>query len=216
MFTGLIEKTGRLVELKQVAGGFSLTVGHAPWDEPLHPGESIAVSGPCLTVTQTSPERFACDVLEETLHRTSLGEKRAGDLLNLERALKAGDRFGGHIVTGHIDGTGRLDHRLQSGRDWILRITCEAGLTREMVTKGSVACDGVSLTLTAVWDTAFEVHVIPFTWENTSLHAAREGDAINIETDLIGKHVHRALGPSTPGRPVSLETLRQAGFLDAS
>ncbi|MBN1556989.1 MAG: riboflavin synthase, partial [Lentisphaerae bacterium] len=157
--------------------------------------------------------RFECDVLAETLARSSLGAKTAGAPVNLERALRVGDRVGGHFVAGHVDGTGRVAAVERAGSDWALRVVCDGMLTREMVPKGSVACDGVSLTVTALDADGFTVHVIPFTWTHTTLGRLGTGAAVNIETDMIGKYVRRMLARQGDAGGVDRALLERAGFV---
>ena len=192
-----------------------LAVEHEPWDEPPAVGESVCVHGACLTVVRAEMGRFWCDVLEETLRRTSLGGRPSGAPLNLERALRAGDRIGGHIVTGHVDGFGRVRRIAPAGPDRRLEIECSQELLRDIALKGSVACDGVSLTVTRLTDESFEVNLIPFTWSRTAFAQARTGDPVNVETDLLAKYVRRRLDSSgQTSSPVTEETLRRAGFVD--
>lgn len=189
-----------------------LTVGHEPWQTALEPGESVAVRGVCLTVAACRADSFTCDVLDETLCRTSLGELAAGSPLNLERAMQAGDRFGGHIVSGHIDGVGRVTGVEKRGADRELTVRAGGELAAGMVPKGSVACDGVSLTISVLSEDSFAVRIIPFTWENTNLGRMQVGDPVNIETDMLGKYVRRAMAASAPRPGVDMDTLRRAGF----
>jgi riboflavin synthase len=157
-------------------------------------GESIAVQGVCLTVASAAFDTFACDLLEETRQRTALGRKVEGSSLNLERAVKAGGRFGGHFVSGHVDGTATVDSVRPVGRDWALslRVRKEAW-TADIIAKGSVSIDGVSLTVVDVATEGFVVHCIPHTWGHTTLSTLRAGDTVNIETDMIGKYVRQFL-----------------------
>ena len=150
MFTGLIEKTGQLISIKARGESASIEIAHELWKEPIEIGESVSVNGACLTVVSRTESSFNCDVLVETLNKTCLGGKKSGAKLNLERALKAGDRFGGHFVSGHVDGVGRIASVYQSGADWVLRVTCDESLLSEMIVKGSIAIDGISLTITAL------------------------------------------------------------------
>ena len=149
MFTGLIEKVGILENLDRVGGGARIRVRHDSWDSPLVPGESISVMGVCLTVTSAVATEFSCDVLDETLKKSNLGSKRTGAKLNLERAMRADARLGGHFVTGHVDGVGLLAGTRRVGRDWVIRVQGNADLLSGVVPKGSVACDGCSLTVSA-------------------------------------------------------------------
>ncbi len=213
MFTGLIEAVGELVRFERSQGGASLVIGCPAWETPLVLGESVAVQGACLTVTACDATSFTCDVLDETLQRTNLSDKAIGDALNLERALKLGDRLGGHIVTGHIDAVGTISAIRPAGRDRIVAVQCEAPIASGIVEKGSIAIDGISLTVSAVSDTGFDANIIPFTWDHTSLRGRKQGESVNLETDMLGKYVQRALSAAqTPG-DVNMETLASAGFL---
>ncbi len=213
MFTGIIEKVGRLACLEDRGDGARLVIEHPAWSEPLAPGESVAVQGACLTAVTCAKESFTCDVLRETLVRTCLVEKRPGSLLNLERAMRADGRFGGHLVSGHVDGTGSVTRLDAIGRDWLLEVECGRELTVEMVQKGSITLDGISLTVTQVAEDRFQVHLIPFTWENTSIQEVRVGNRVNLETDLVGKYVRKYLATGHPIRQgLALEDLRRAGF----
>lgn len=214
MFTGLVQKTGTLSNLLRNAGGWRLAVDCEPWaDDPYALGESIAVQGACLTVVGFSPSGFQVDVLDETLRRTAFQRLRRGSRLNLERALRLGDRLGGHIVSGHVDETGALLSVTDAGRDYELRIGCSKNFARQCVLKGSVAIDGVSLTISALSDDSFSVNIIPHTWEATSLRDLVAGDPVNLESDVIGKYVARQLGAS-PSGGVTEDLLRKAGFFD--
>lgn len=214
MFTGLVQKTGTLSGLARNAGGWRLAVECEPWaNDPFALGESIAVQGVCLTVVGFSASGFEADVLDETLRRTAFQRLRRGSPLNLERALRLGDRLGGHIVSGHVDETGTLLSVTDAGRDYELRIGCSGVFSRQCVMKGSVALDGVSLTISALADDSFSVNIIPHTWEATSLRDLVAGDPVNLESDVIGKYVARQMGVS-PSGGVTEELLRKAGFFD--
>lgn len=213
MFTGLIQQTGRVVSVNVAAEEGRLVVQASPWDTPLAVGESIAVSGACLTLASFQGDRLTFDALQETFRRTSLERKRPGDRVNLERALRAGDALGGHIVTGHVDGTGAVRGVRKAGRDWILDVEVDDSLLGGLVPKGSVACDGISLTIASLSERLFSVHIIPHTWAHTALADLKPGDRINIETDILGKYVARLLSTGGAGSPVTLESLRRAGFI---
>ena len=210
MFTGLIQRVGRFQGLRRREGGWSLACAHEPWETALEIGESVAVQGACLTVTEARAGVFYADVLDETLERTALGALATQAPVNLERALRLCDRLGGHLVTGHVDARGTLAAIQNRGRDRVLRVRCPHGLARQTVLKGSVAIDGISLTVSGVGDDWFEVNVIPHTWEATSLAARREGDAVNIEGDILAKYVEKLCGR---GEGVSEALLERAGFL---
>lgn len=212
MFTGLVERTGKLTAWRDVRGAVSVTITHEPWDTPLTTGESVAVNGICLTVAEAAEDRFTCDVLDETLRRTSIRPEKIGKLLNLERALRVGDRLGGHMVSGHVDGVGVVERVMPLGRDYALRIRCAPELLQEIVVKGSVACDGISLTVTDVTTSGFEVNVIPHTWRQTAMIRLQAGDPVNIETDLIAKYVRKCLGRQDSQGTLSLDALQRAGF----
>jgi riboflavin synthase len=214
MFTGLIEDLGTLLEIRRGGSIASVTVATSLPMHELALGESIAVNGTCLTVTSFGGGRFSADVSPETLEKTSLGTLHHGTRVNLERALRLSDRLGGHLMSGHIDGVARLIERTRQGNSWFLAFRFEASLTRFMVPKGSVAIDGISLTVNEVFDESLSVMIIPHTLERTTLASLQVGGQVNIETDLIGKYVARLLGGgdrSTSG--VTLDLLAKSGFL---
>ncbi len=212
MFTGLVEKVGEFVNVRQRGNGAELTIKHDAWDESLVVGESVAVQGVCLTVVSFDNDTFTCDVLNETLNKTNLGSKKGGDQLNLERAMKVGARFGGHIVSGHVDGIGKIADIKSSGDDNLIRITCGNELAEEIITKGSIAIDGISLTVTAEGGDWFEVAIIPHTWAQTSLSQRKKSDQVNLETDMLGKYVKRYIGAYTKKGTLTMDMLTKAGF----
>ena len=205
MFTGLVQRIGTLRRLSRPGGGAALAVAvDSPWPEPLQLGESIAVQGACLTVGALLPNGgFSADVLAETLDRTAFGSLRDGARVNLERALRAGDRLGGHIVQGHVDAVGRVLSLRAREHDLVLRVGTGPAALRGIVPKGSVAIDGVSLTVSALSDDGgwFEVNLIPTTLRETSLRDRAVGDAVNLETDVIGKYIERMLELGLPNAP---------------
>ena len=211
MFTGLVERTGTIKQLVRHAGGWRLAVACASWSgEPVVLGESIAVQGVCLTVAALEADGFVADLLDETLRRSALGRLGAGARVNLERALRLGDRLGGHMVSGHVDETGAVVSVREVGRDFELSVACSKDFARQCVMKGSVAIDGVSLTITGLTDDSVAVNIIPHTWRETSLGERRKGDLVNLESDIIGKYVARFMSVKTGG--LTEETLRKAGF----
>ena len=215
MFTGLIQKTGRIERFETVRDGSRIAVSCSPWDTKLVPGESVAVHGVCLTVADANDDGgFTCDVLAETIRRTSLGKRRTGSVVNLERALRPNDRLGGHFVQGHVDGTGCVESVGRVGTDTAISITCGQEMMRYVVEKGSIALDGVSLTVVNVSQDGFSVHIIPTTWEMTSLGKMRTGDLVNIETDILAKYVRHYMQPAagTSGG-LTLDKLRDAGLV---
>lgn len=185
-------------------------VGQVAANDPLRLGESVAVNGACLTVTAVRPEGFEAEVLEETLRCTMFRGLRRGDWVNLERALRLGDRLGGHIVSGHVDEAGVLLERRPEGEDFAFRFGCSAAFARGVVRKGSVAVAGVSLTVSAVGEDWFEVTLIPTTLRETVLGALPPGGLANLEADVLGAYVRRALGRDG----ISLGQLIAAGFAD--
>ena len=208
MFTGLIEEQGRVLTPPR-NGKLSLAASKVT--EGLALGDSIAVNGVCLTVSAFSGQRFTADVMPETLHRSNLGELRTGSLVNLERALPATGRFGGHFVSGHIDGVGSLLSVRPEGNALIFSIRAAPELLRGIVEKGSVAIDGISLTVVEVTETLFSVSVIPHTAAVTTLAGKRPGDRLNLATDMIGQYVLRALSLSQSSNNTSVnESLLRA------
>lgn len=191
MFTGIIEEMGELVNLSGDAQAGRLTVrGPTVVVDAVH-GASIAVDGVCLTVVDVDGDRFTVDVMRETFDRTTLGKRVAGDVVNLERAVRASDRLGGHLVQGHVDGVGTVVNRTP-GTGWdVVRVAAPAALMRYLAEKGSVAVDGVSLTVSGVGADWFEVSLIPTTLELTTLGRRQTGDLVNLEVDVIAKYVER-------------------------
>jgi riboflavin synthase len=192
VFTGLIGDLGSVTALEQDGEGATLAIRSVLAAE-LREGDSIAVNGVCLTATAVSDDGFQAQAMIETLERSSLGQLRAGAAVNLELALRAEDRLGGHIVQGHVDGTGTVRALRDQGFSRVLEIDVGQQLARYLVEKGSVAVDGVSLTVSALGEHGFSVSLIPETLERTSLGEIREGQLVNIEVDILAKHVERLM-----------------------
>jgi riboflavin synthase len=190
MFTGLIEHAGRVEALEAIEGGHRLSVETAIAGE-LHEGDSIAVNGVCLTVVARDHARFVTEIGPETARVTTLGGLAAGALVNLERPMRPDGRMGGHFVLGHVDCKGVLKAIRVDGEFWWITVGFDAGLSPYFIPKGSVAVDGISLTVATLREAEFDVQIIPFTWAHTNFQASRPGDGVNIEVDVIGKYVVR-------------------------
>ena len=192
MFTGIIEAAGKIESLDRSETGGKLRVSLAAAPEiaaSLKIADSIAVNGCCLTVVEFDGATFAADLSGETLRRTSFGEKKAGDVVNLERPLAAGARLGGHFVQGHVDGVGRVTRLVPEGENWWLSVRVPENLRRYVAEKGSIAIDGISLTVAAWHDGLADIAIIPFTYQVTDVKGMVQGDAVNLETDILAKYV---------------------------
>lgn len=216
MFTGIIEEVGTIRHVLSGQASGEIAIRASQVLEGTKIGDSIAVNGVCLTVTSLLADGFAADVMPETLRRSNLGQLRGGDGVNLERAMAADGRFGGHIVSGHIDGVGQIVERRQEGNAVWVRIQAPSEILRLVVEKGSIAIDGISLTVAAVRDTDFQVSVIPHTGSETTLLTKHPGDKVNLENDVIGKYVAQLLRPKQTTQPqesgITLEFLTENGF----
>ena len=210
MFTGLIQRIGTVKRISRGAGLVLEIAADNPWAKPLEEGESVAVNGVCLTVVRCEGSRFTADVLRETESRTGLGELVPGAKVNLERALRAGDAMGGHIVQGHVDCRGRIAASTPKGRDFQLRIACGRVIAAQSVLKGSITIDGVSLTISGLGDDWLTVDLIPTTAGETTLGSKKIGDVVNLEGDIVGKYVAKAA--SSRGG-LTEEALAKAGFM---
>jgi riboflavin synthase len=198
MFTGLIEEVGRLRGVSHTRGGLLLEI-EASFAREVTPGESVAVSGVCLTVIERTPRSFRAEVVRETIDRTYLASLRSGDLVNLERALRAGDRMGGHFVLGHVDGIGTIVSLRAEGEGRSLAVRHPSTVRACIVEKGSIALDGVSLTIARFEDGILHAALIPATLERTTFGCKRRGDLVHVEGDMIGKFVARSM--TGGGRP---------------
>lgn len=212
MFTGIIEEIGKIQGIEK--GTSSAVLWVQAWEvmQDTHLGDSIAVNGVCLTVTSISPRGFTADVMHETLNRSSLGKLRTGSPVNLERAMPANGRFGGHIVSGHIDGTGTVsDIRRDDNAVWYT-IKTPLPVLRYIIEKGSIAIDGISLTVARVYKDSFSVSIIPHTASLTTLSSRRAGDLVNLENDCIGKYVERLMGKEPRNNNITAGFLAEHGF----
>ncbi len=219
MFTGLVEEMGTLQNLQRGSRSCVLTIGCHTVLEGSKIGDSIAVNGVCLTVTGLGGGYFTADAMPETLNRSSLGDLVPGSSVNLERAMPADGRFGGHIVSGHIDGTGTITGIRQDDNAVWYTVAAKEEILRYIVEKGSITIDGISLTVAAVNDREFQVSIIPHTQKVTSLREKKQGSIVNLECDIIGKYVEKLLGPyqgskegGTGQSTLTEEFLRQHGF----
>ena len=212
MFSGIVKGVGRVLEQKDLGGDkrWTLSVGDFGLG-PIAIGGSIAVSGVCLTVTESHADRFAVDLSTETLRVTTFGKLGVGARVNLEAPLRLGDPLDGHLVTGHVDGVGEVLDLQPSARSTVIRIAVPDGLSRYVAQKGSIAVDGVSLTVNAVEGRAFEVNVIPHTQAVTVIGEYRRSVAVNIEVDIIARYLER-LGTAGEGSGLSLELLKKHGY----
>ena len=213
MFTGIIEELGRVRALEQRGEGVRLTVEAQRVTEGTAEGDSISVNGVCLTALEVRADSFAADGSRETLQRSTLGALRAGSVVNLERAVTPSTRLGGHIVQGHVDGRGRFLGAEEHGGSWTIRIAYPKELARYLVFKGSVAVEGISLTVAALAEDYFEVAVIPKTWKVTNLSTLRPGASVNLEADIIAKYVERILSVGASDVPASGLTLAKLSEL---
>ncbi len=215
MFTGIVEEVGTVREIRKGQTSSFIEIQAKTVLSDVHLGDSIAVNGVCLTVTEFSADSFRADVMNETLNRSSLGSLRSGSHVNLERAMPANGRFGGHIVSGHIDGTGVITDIRRDGISVWYTIGTTAAVMRYIVEKGSVAIDGISLTVAKVTDSSFSVSIIPHTAEQTVLSYKKTGDTVNLENDIIGKYVEKMMNPqNSPKEPngITMEFLAKNGF----
>lgn len=216
MFTGIVEEMGKIVRVEKGAKSSRLTVSGDKIFSDLKLGDSVATNGVCLTVTSFSKGIFTADVMNETLKRSNLGELRQGSMVNLERAMIAKGRFGGHIVSGHIDGTGVITKIEQDDIAVWYTIRADRKIMKYIIEKGSVAIDGISLTIAKVTDNDFSVSLIPHTAKETVLGYKKTGDTVNLENDVVGKYIEHFLSfkeePETKSSGITKEFLLKAGF----
>ena len=218
MFTGLIQETGEIAATERIAGqgrGFvtRITIKAEKIPAELKTGDSVAVSGVCLTALHISEHQFSADLAEETLRRTSLQRLKAGSLVNLELPAKAEDRMGGHVVQGHVDGAGSIVslQKIKFRDDWRLVIDVPAELSRYIVPQGSITIEGISLTVASIDGNRVEIAIIPHTWQATNLRALHQGDPVNIEVDVLAKYAEKMAHGKTSGKLKVADLIRQ-GF----
>ncbi len=215
MFTGIIEEVGTVSRVQRSGSSSFIEIQAKKVLVDVHIGDSIAVNGVCLTVTDFDGGTFRADVMNETLSRSSLGSLTTGSPVNLERAMSANGRFGGHIVSGHIDGTGCITDIRNDGIALWYTVSAAPELLRYIVEKGSVAIDGISLTVAKVTDTSFSVSIIPHTASQTILGTKKAGDTVNLENDIIGKYVEKLMKPADTGNKksgITMDFLIKNGF----
>jgi len=212
MFTGIVETTGTIAEIRAVPGGRRLRVAAAAIARESALGSSISVGGVCLTVAGIAGDALDFDVIPETLSRTTLGRKRVGDRVNLERSLRVGDRLDGHFVQGHVDGTAVVERVRSTPEEYVLRFLPESSLRPYLVPKGAVTLDGVSLTIASVDAEAFTVAFIPTTLARTTVSSLRAGDTVNVETDILARTVVHRLAELAGAEGLTMASLREAGF----
>jgi riboflavin synthase len=216
MFTGIIEELGTIASLEKHTKGAKVRVSAKIVTQDANEGDSISVNGVCLTALDINSNSFVADVSQETLNRSTLGSLKIGSRVNLERAVTPSTRLGGHIVQGHIDGTGRFLQAVQEGDFWTVRVSYPKEIGQYLVYKGSVSVEGISLTIASLSKDYFEIAVIPKTWELTNLSSLKKGDAVNLEVDVIAKYVERILlyGQSEEeSEGVTMEKLAKLGFV---
>lgn len=212
MFTGIIEETGKVEQVSLSSGNLRLKVKASRVSTDLKPGDSMNINGACQTVVEVKDNHFTVEAVEETLRRTNLNQLRSGDSVNLERALRISDRLGGHLVSGHVDFVGRIKSINQKDQSHIFEFEIPPEYLTHFVEKGSVAIDGISLTVVQIFKTWFIVSIIPFTMKNTTLGTKKIGDPVNIETDLIGKYVERILTVKKDKFQITEDWLKEKGW----
>jgi riboflavin synthase len=218
MFTGIVEGVGEVRNMVRAGSGATCTVWVPPSISDCRPGDSLCIDGVCLTVTSAKRNLLTLDVSVETLARSTLGSVKQGSMVNLERALRLSDRLGGHLVSGHVDGTGSIEKSAKVQGSWIISIAIDQGLSRYLIEKGSVAVDGISLTVNKCSGGFFEITVVPYTALVTTISKKRHGDRVNIEVDMISKYVEKFLSDDNTGLPresasrIDRELLLRYGF----
>ncbi|MDE0043635.1 MAG: riboflavin synthase [Candidatus Poribacteria bacterium] len=213
MFTGIVEEIGIVSEVKRTTQGAVLSIDASNVLTDSKIGDSIAIDGVCLTMTQADSKTFTADISAETLRRTTLGNRDQGDGVNLERSLQLNSRLGGHIVLGHVDDVGVISGWRDEGDSSMMRVSASPDVMRYVVFKGSICVDGISLTIANLFESEFEIALIPHTKQVTTIGKKRVGDRVNIEVDLLGRYVERLLGEQSQSpRSVNLAFLKSHGF----
>lgn len=212
MFTGIIEEIGKIQGIQRGVSSAVLSIQASEIMQDIHIGDSIAVNGVCLTASAISPNSFTADVMHETLNRSALGKLRAGSPVNLEHAMAANGRFGGHIISGHIDGTGTISEIHKDDNALWYTIKTSLQVLRYIIEKGSIAIDGISLTVARVYKDSFSVSIIPHTASLTTLFSRRVGDSVNLENDCIGKYVERLMAKESQNSNITAGFLAEHGF----
>lgn len=221
MFTGIIEAVGKVTGIERAVESVRLSVASGRIAEDVALGDSVSINGVCLTVVAVSAPHITFDAVYETMRKTTLGNLHVGDGVNMERALPVGGRLGGHVVQGHVDGAGRIASIRPVGNSWFVYVDASPELMRYIVTKGSIAVDGISLTVAESEDRTFALSIIPHTWEHTTLKDRRAGDPVNIECDILGKYVEKMLGgyvagadrASSSSSGVTMDLLSRSGYV---
>lgn len=219
MFTGLIEEVGKISAIRSGQNSYQFSIKANVVLEDVKIGDSICTNGACLTLTEVTSQGFTVDVMSETVEKTNFSELKIGSKVNLERALRLSDRLGGHLVSGHIDGIGKIKAIHKDDIAWRIHISASQAILDQMLDKGSIAIDGISLTIIKVKNDSFEVSIIPHTAKETTLLAKKINDTVNLETDMIGKYVQRFITQGTtqtdnqPKKSLDMDFLAKNGFL---
>jgi len=212
MFTGIIEEVGHVANKISISGGIRFTIEAKKVLEDLHVGDSINVEGVCQTVIELSENSFSVEAVGETLEKTTLSNLKLNQKVNLERPLSPGSRMGGHFVQGHVNATGKITQWYPRGENYFLEIYIPLFLSRYTILEGSIAVDGISLTMAHLTKNLIGINIIPHTVKNTSLQFKKAGDPVNIEVDMIAKYIEKLLNSNKPSEPLNLENLKKWGY----
>ncbi|MCB0284270.1 MAG: riboflavin synthase [Calditrichae bacterium] len=213
MFTGIIEETGTIAAIDKIAGGLTITISASAILDDLKVDDSVAVNGVCLTVTKLTKKSFTVDAVAETLQKSTMGKVQVSRIVNLERAVRLQDRLGGHLVQGHVNGLGKISRIEKLGENYALDIEIKPELAHYMIAEGSIALDGISLTIARLHNTTVGINIIPHTWANTNLQSLKMGDYMNVEVDVIAKYVENMLTFLKPGEnTLTWQKLKESGF----